>query len=171
MESKKAEKNVSVNGNMDGNIVIGDNNIAIHISSAIPESETEHARRLIVFLEDRRVLYQRNQLTPLWANQSVIKIREQLTSELAKLDKKSDLAKSLAEMKKACHKYLDTTEALGLGRDESRVNELSREEQDNFLVTLNELRDVFGSRVAQISIQFGINVEGELATIFPTKTL
>ena len=49
--------------------------------------------------------------------------------------------------------------------------QLSREEQDNFLVTLNELRDVFGSRVAQISIQFGINVEGELATIFPTKTL
>lgn len=136
-----------------------------------PELEVEHARRIIVFLEDRRVLYQRNQETPAWANKSVIEIRERLTNELEKLDEKTSLAKSLVEMRRACRKYLDTVEILDLSADNIKVNGLYGNEEKLFSIAINELREVFGSHIAQISIQFGVDVERELASILPTKSL
>jgi hypothetical protein len=136
-----------------------------------PELEIERARHLIVFLEDRRVLFQRNQEMPTWANKSVIEIRERLTSELETLDEKSSLAKSLVEMRRACRKYLDTVQVLDLSTDNIKVNGLFRDEEEIFLAAINELRVLFGSHIAQIAIQFGIDVETELASILPKKTL
>ena len=60
------------------------------------EMEIAGARRVIVFLEDRRVLYDPCQMeVPDHCVRSVIEIRHHLSDELGKLDSGSELAASL----------------------------------------------------------------------------
>ena len=60
------------------------------------EMEIGAARRVIAFLEDRRVLYEPEQMeVPGHCVHSVIEIRHHLSDELGKLDGGSELAASL----------------------------------------------------------------------------
>ena len=80
------------------------------------EMEIAGARRVISFLEDRRVLYEPSEMeAPSHCVHSVIEIRHRLSDELGKLDGRSELAASLRAMRAACRKFL---ERLGMdGRD------------------------------------------------------
>ncbi len=70
--------------------------------------EVSAARRVIAFLEDRRVLYEPGQMeVPSHCVQSVIEIRRCLTEELGKLEGSSELAASLRAMRAACRKFLE----------------------------------------------------------------
>ena len=70
--------------------------------------EVSAARRVIAFLEDRRVLYAPDELeVPDHCVHSVLEIRHFLSGELGKLDTKSEFAASLRAMRAACRKFLD----------------------------------------------------------------
>jgi hypothetical protein len=81
------------------------------------EMEVAAARRVIAFLEDRRVLYEPGQMeVPSHCVHSVIEIRHRLSDELGKLDSNSELGASLRAMRATCHKFLER-----VGTDGERV--------------------------------------------------
>jgi hypothetical protein len=70
------------------------------VSWQAPELEVSAARRLIAFLEDRRVLYAPDSWeVPSHCVHSVLEIRHFLTAELGKLDGKAELSASLRAMR------------------------------------------------------------------------
>jgi hypothetical protein len=72
------------------------------------ELEIAGARRVIAFLEDRRVLYDPCEMeVPDHCVRSVIEIRHCLTEELGKLEGSTELAASLRAMRAACRKFLE----------------------------------------------------------------
>ena len=76
------------------------------------ESERSVAKRIIVQLEDRRVLYNPSEMeVPDHCVLSVIDIRRMLSQELATLDENSPLAMFLRAMRAACQKFLDSVQA------------------------------------------------------------
>ncbi|MBZ5552406.1 MAG: hypothetical protein LAO21_06775 [Acidobacteriia bacterium] len=70
--------------------------------------EVSAARRVIEFLEDRRVLYAPEEMeVASHCVHSVLEIRHFLSGELGKLGTKSEFAASLRAMRAACRKFLD----------------------------------------------------------------
>jgi len=70
--------------------------------------EVSAARRVIAFLEDRRVLYAPEEMeVASHCVDSVLEIRRFLSAELGKLETKSEFAASLRAMRAACRKFLD----------------------------------------------------------------
>ena len=134
------------------------------------KSELSAARRVVTFLEDRRVLYSPSELeVPSHCVDSVLQIRRFLTSEMGKLEDKSELAASLRAMRTACRKFLDS-----VGGDDSEVVRHAREYVHyaswEFYSALGEMRGVFGIHLARIAASFHIDVEDSLASILPAKT-
>jgi len=119
------------------------------------------ARRVLTFLEDRRVLY-----AP-WDVEvhahciaSVLEVRRFLTEQLGELDDHDDdIGPHLRAMRAACRQFLRTA-----GEPEDRPFAFWL-----FIDALGELRAVFGVHVAQLSAKFGIDVEDDLASILPAE--
>jgi len=133
------------------------------------EPEKAAARRVIVFLEDRRVLYvPSEQELPSHCVDSVLQIRRFLTSEIGRLSGKSELGASLRAMRAACRKFLDT-----VGAKDMDIVRYARQNGHyaswTFYSALGEMRGVFGIHIARIAARFRINVEDELATILPLR--
>jgi hypothetical protein len=123
------------------------------------------ARRIIRFLEDRRVLY--NDFAwevPDQCIQSALEIRKFLTTELGNLKDGSELASPMRSMRAACRKFLnDMHHEFGM-RTRPRFGN-----NYDFYTALGELRSSFGLNVASLAVQYGIDVEDELATILPVE--
>ena len=133
------------------------------------ELEIAGARRMIAFLEDRRVLYEPGQMeVPSHCVSSVIEIRHCLSDELGKLESGSELAASLRAMRAACRKFLER-----VGTDGERVihfaNDHGHYASWTFYSALGELRGTFGVHVAKIAAQFHLDVEDQLASILPAN--
>jgi len=133
------------------------------------EMEIAAARRVIAFLEDRRVLYEPGQMeVPSHCVHSVIEIRHRLSDELGKLDSGFELGASLRAMRAACHKFLER-----VGTDGERVihfaNDHGHYASWTFYGALGELRGTFGIHVAKIAAQFRLDVEDGLASILPAN--
>jgi hypothetical protein len=132
----------------------------VGISWEPAEAEIELARRVIAFLEDRRVLYTPGELqVPSYCSQSVLEIRTFLTTELGHLDSGSQLAQHLRAMRAACRKFLDLAQTQ---KDWQPFD-------STFSGALGELRGVFGIHVALIAVKYRLDVEDNLATIFPAQ--
>jgi hypothetical protein len=72
------------------------------------ELEITGARRVMGFLEDRRMLYEPSEMeVPSYGIHSVIEIRYRLRVGLGKQDGSSELAPSLRTMRAACRKVLE----------------------------------------------------------------
>lgn len=72
------------------------------------QSDVEVVRRVLSFLEDRRVLYAPDDAeVPSHCVESVLHIREYLTDELGRGGVPIDVADSLRAMRAACRKFLD----------------------------------------------------------------
>ncbi|MFI5182533.1 MAG: DUF6650 family protein, partial [Thermoanaerobaculia bacterium] len=73
-----------------------------------PEAEIEVAKRVLAFLEDRRVLFDppHMEFEP-FCIQSALEIRKFLTKELGSLNRKRPLAQSLSAVRAACRRFLD----------------------------------------------------------------
>ena len=132
------------------------------ISWQPPIIEVDEAHKLIVFLQDKRVLFNPMEME---AEQhcvmSVIAIRDELTQTLQSLPRKSLIAKSVTRMRKACH---DFSNVLGHPNfntldDQVRVSILMRQ--------LIKLREKFGVSVAELAVAHGLDVEDDLANIIP----
>ena len=134
-----------------------------------PEPEVARARRVVTYLEDRRVLFNPGDLeVPAHCVQSVLEIRQFLTAELAGAGDDSPLNRSLRAMRAACRKFLDQVQARGpdlVAFAWQRGHWASWE----FNTALGELRGVFGVHLAQIAGQHGMDVEDDLAQILPAE--
>jgi hypothetical protein len=132
------------------------------------EAERAVARRVLTFLEDRRVLYSPSQMeVPSHCVESVLRIRESLTSELGKLDAASEIAASLRAMRAACRKFLTTVDA----DDSAPIMYGARRGHYAswiFNGAVGELRGLFGVHIALLATKHGLDVEDELATIIPS---
>jgi len=126
-----------------------------------PVLEVDVAKRLITYLEDRRALYNPYELEMhQHVVQSIIQIRERLTRDLEELDRSSGLSVSIAAMRAASRKFLDS---IGdRGRDQFFLGP-----DMVFFSAVGELRGVFGIHIARICVQYGIDVESDLAAILP----
>jgi hypothetical protein len=137
------------------------------VSWEASELASSAARRVIAFLEDRRVLYAPDQLeVPSHCVHSVLDSRQFLSSELGKLDSGSEFAASLRAMRAACRKFL---ERVGVdGRDTTLfANQRGHWASWTFYSALGEMRGVFGVHLAQIAAHFKLDIEDGLASILP----
>lgn len=132
------------------------------------EPEIAAARRVISFLEDRRVLYEPGEMeVPSHCVQSVIEIRHRLSDELGKLDSNSELAASLRAMRAAGRKFLERVGKDGL--QGIRYVNNGGYQSWTFGSAIGELRGTFGIHLAKIAVQFKLDVEDQLASIFPAS--
>lgn len=140
------------------------------VSWQATELEVSAARRVIAFLEDRRVLYAPDELeVPSHCVHSVLEIRRFLTAEIGKLDSGSEFAASLRAMRIACHKFL---QRVGVDDDEPTVlyaNHRGHWASWTFYSALGEMRGTFGVLLARIATQFKLDIEDKLAVILPAK--
>lgn len=134
-----------------------------------PESDRTIARRLIRFLEDRRVLYNPSELEmPDHCLKSVIQIREFITKEMGNTNEDSKLFGYMKAMRIACRRFSDRTHSKdGRFFEEARWN--GNYSSWVFGSALGELRGVFGTMVAQTAAAYGIDIEDDLASIIPGK--
>jgi hypothetical protein len=131
------------------------------------EQQAAAARRLISFLEDRRVLYVASEVeVPSHCVHSVIEIRRFLSAEIGKLDEDSLLDGSLRAMRAACRKFLER-----VGKDGNEVTLYANRQGHwaswTFIGALGEMRGTFGVHLARIAAQFTIDIEDDLASIIP----
>lgn len=137
------------------------------VSWTPPQLDREVAERVIVFLEDRRVLYEPYEVEmPEHCIESVLTIREFLTNTLAQGGIAYDLADTLRAMRAACRKFIAT-----IGTDDGRGRvvippHLTMHDW-NLNQGLGELRGVIGLHLAQLSVRYGLDVPDELSTILP----
>ncbi|MGB8028922.1 MAG: DUF6650 family protein [Terracidiphilus sp.] len=132
------------------------------------EMEIAAARRVMAFLEDRRVLYAPEEMeVASHCVQSVIEIRHHLSDVLGKLDSGSELAASLRAMRAACRKFLERVGTDGRGG----IHHGSGWGFHGwtFGSALGELRGTFGIHLAKIAAVFKLDVEDRLASILPAN--
>lgn len=133
------------------------------------EAEINVAKRLVSNLEDRRVLYNPNELElPPHCVHSVVEIRHLLSAELANLSDDSKLGSSIRAMRAACRKFLDDVQV-----DERIVSYGAHPNHYaswHFNSALGELRGVFGIHLAMIAAMYGLNIEDDLAKILPIES-
>ncbi|MEG0077402.1 MAG: DUF6650 family protein [Anaerorhabdus sp.] len=130
------------------------------------ELDIEIARRIIIFLEPRRVLYAPMGIEALCSSiDSVGKIKDYLTLELQKIQSESNLSEYLRGMRKACNKFLSTFPEI---KDDKCIYcKPGSNEYQEFILSLGEFRTVIGTMVGQVSKAYGIDVEDDLANIIP----
>ena len=122
-----------------------------------PPPERAAIRDLLIFLEDRRALYNPEFLEmESQVAESVLEIRDELTRTIRKIGEESKAVPALRALRSACRKYLDSAHSDRLYRY-----------GHNFFVYLGELRAEFGTQVAYLSVQYGIDIEQALASILP----
>jgi len=136
-----------------------------------PEAEVTAARRIIAFLEDRRVLYQPTEMeNPAHCVQSVLEMRRFLTTEMGHLDHGGMLAQNIQAMRAACRKFLDRMQGVEdrpLALPTSSIIHMGSYEAWVFCGALGEMRGAFGLHIALIAVRNGLDIEGELASILP----
>lgn len=134
-----------------------------------PEPQVTVARRIITFLEDRRVLYSPSEMEdPRHCVLSILEIRKFLTTELSNLESSTELAASLRAMRAVCRKFLNI-----VGTEDGEVvrygGHLGSWASWEFNGALGELRGVFGIHIARLAAHYGLDVEDDLASILPIQ--
>jgi hypothetical protein len=121
------------------------------------------ARRVIAFLEDRRLLFgKRHSEDEMYCVKSANEIRHFLTDELSHAKAGKSLAQSLRAMRAALRAFVDAA-----GRDGRNFTYHRGLMTDEFSLALGELRSLVGLQVAVIADQYDIEVEDGLAQILP----
>lgn len=126
-------------------------------------SDVEVARRVLTFLEDRRVLY-----TPFEAEMpehcvaSVLQIREFLTDELTKGGVADELTASMRAMRASCRKFLDT-----VGPAPPSPQPFGGPAGWAFNQALGELRGVFGVHIGQLAVRYDVELPDHMAEMLP----
>lgn len=130
-----------------------------------PEPENLAARRVLSFLEDRRVLYNPHCLeVEGQCVQSVLEIRRFLTEEIGRLADGSKLADHLRGIRAVCRKFLDDLRDPRFGG-----RGLPTSHEARFFTVLGELRGGIRLHVAAIAVMHGLDVKGDLASLLPQE--
>jgi len=128
-----------------------------------PPDEQDIARKLIVFLEDRRALYMPYDMEiGMYVVDSVQEIRDRLTQDLETISKSSVLGESVVAMRASCRKFLTQTQ-----EPPKRIHHYGIE--GLFWEALGELRAIFGLHIARIAYSYKVDVEKTLEPILPAE--
>jgi len=136
------------------------------LSTAPTATERDIVQALMVFLEDRRVLFNPEYLEMQSdVDHSVLEIRAALTETLKQLDPKEPASAALRAMRAACRMYLDQPRQRfrfmhGDGRGHG---------DPGFFVALGALRALFGEHLQRLDDHFKLEIEPQLRSIFPAK--
>jgi hypothetical protein len=124
--------------------------------------DKETAERVLTFLEDRRVLFNDYHVEDeRHCLQSATEIRGFLTEEIGEAHRK-ELVDSLRAIRAACRKFMD---AGGLGAARFRPNHFPLSPE--FMLALGDFRTLMGVQIARLAKQYDLDVEEDLARIFP----
>jgi len=132
------------------------------------ESAKQIAREVIIFLEDRRVLYEPYHMEiEDYCVQSVIEMRRFLTDKIS-ASTSDELEKNLRAMRGACKKFLKRLSIPPI-ISSPRYGYGFREGQNTlvFVDALTELRTTFGLHIGILAAKYGIDIEEDLAEILP----
>lgn len=133
-----------------------------------PIADRDIARKVVTFLEDRRVLYAPCEMeVPHHCCESVMAIRRELTNRLAEIGDKSVLDDSLRAMRAACRRFLNIVDSRERYSILAHGGQLGHWANWVFSGELGVLRGVFGIHIARIAAAYGIDIERELAAILP----
>ena len=132
----------------------------------LPVPQRTVARKVVVYLEDRRVLTMpRVGMIATEARGrcvvSVQEIRETLTRILMEPETGDELAGSLRAMRAACRRFLDIASPDDAGWTPDHIDDAT------FGAALGGLRAVFGIQVGIVAARYGIDLPEELAAILP----
>ena len=125
-------------------------------------SDSDEARKIVVYLEDRRVLF-----NPLHMEDSqhclnsIIDIRKHVTEILARLSQNSNIAKPLRRMRKSSQDFCNVVGHPKFNSFELPVKSSLLERE------LFKLRKNFGLSLAELSVAYGLDVDDQLASIIP----
>ncbi len=130
-----------------------------------PEDERRAVRGFVMFLEDRRVLFNPHHLEiEGQVTQSTLSIREKATETLASLADDSHAMTPIKGMRAACRRFLDEP------HPDYRHLEHGRFGHDSgFFVALGELRATVGLHLATLIMAYDLEIEEELASILPME--
>jgi hypothetical protein len=129
--------------------------------------DNETIRRFLVFLEDRRVLYNAMNLEVAdQVDRSVHEIREQCTKTLQQLSPNAFGVQPIRGIREAGRRFHDDrNERFRFFDDDFRDG--WRRENPGFFVALGAYRATVGHQVALLSAHYDIDIEGDLASILP----
>lgn len=141
------------------------------ISWTSAKLEINAVKKVITFLEDRRVLYIVYELkNPKHCIDSIIKIRELLTNTLFDVDTDGELGMTLKAMRNTCRKFLNEVQSEFYFKNghELHLNNLGMGAQIHFFNAMGELRTTMGIFIAKILVMHTLDCESELQAILPT---
>lgn len=100
--------------------------------------------------------------------ESVLQIRQFLTSKIGETPEDTELLKSLRAMRASCRKFLNDTN--DPHEDIIRNGfQMGHYASWKFISAIGELRGIFGIYIAKIAVAYGIDVEKDLASIMPEE--
>lgn len=136
-----------------------------------PESERIVVRDVITSLEDRRALYSKAVWEePAHVIQSILKIRDELTTGLKRVGDKSPARDAFRIMRATCRNFLTLMSTQALAGSRGMMDRGGMWEQEEFFTELGKLRAVFGQQLAVLGFLYGIEIEEELASILPPES-
>ncbi len=150
--------------------ITGISSAVFGISWETKKSDKNKIKKILLYLEDRRVLYLQYEPHMKKANcvQSVLNIREYLSTEIAKLSDESDLIPVLRYLRASCRKFL-----LRIEPYQYELNNLPKdvpiEAKFIFSTALGELRSSFGDIIALFCVKYELDISDELGSILPIE--
>lgn len=134
-------------------------------------SDAQKVREFILFLEDRRVLYNAHDLEVVsQVERSIHDIREQCTGTLQALPQKAFAVVPIRSIREACRRFYDdqNEEFRFFDFDAHRHGPRHfREGSPGFFTALGAFRAIVGLQVAHLAAHYDIDVEGDLAAVLP----
>lgn len=138
----------------------------VGVSTSTTTTERDVVQALIIFLEDRRVLFNPDDLEEQsQVNSSVQEIRAELTEALQQVDPQGLVAAALRLMRSSCRQYLDDPRLHFRFID--RCDRPERRDNPGFLVALGGLRAMFGLALLQLDQLFALEMEPQLRGLLP----
>ena len=131
--------------------------------------ESEVARKVIVYLEDRRVLYNPYEMElPNNCMDSIVQIRQFLTIKISELNATSKLGEILRGMRGSCRRFLDDTQkGWYFNKKVGKIDNLRNGGEIKFYSDMGIFRGEMGIFIVQILIMYGVDCESELLEIVP----
>lgn len=140
-------------------ISIGTSGLSVQWEKA--DGDADAARRVVSFLEDRRVLFgKRHCEDEVYCVRSALEIRRFLTTQLGHGGMSRSLRTSLGAMRSGCREFIEAA-----GPDASNFRHRQSVQADPFSMALGKLQGLFGLHVAILAAAYNIEVEAELRSI------
>lgn len=136
----------------------------------LPVPQRAVAEKVVVYLEDRRVLTMPRAVIHAVAEPghcvaSVLQIRETLTQILMEPDAGDELAENLKAMRAACRRFLNAAGPTHSGDVHNRF------ESATFGAALGELRAVIGIQLGVIAARYKLELSQDLESILPASDI